>query len=52
MSEIKCSRNTIKISNEQEEKSNNCKKNKKRFKSHEFLFFPIMDIKKKFKLSK
>ena len=51
MSEIKRSRNIITVLKEIEEKKNTQKRNKVRAKSHDFLFFPIMDIKKKFKLS-
>ena len=54
MNEIKCSINIIDISNESSEKTNNHKKNKKNTsnsKSNEFLFFPLMDIETKFKLS-
>ena len=51
MSEIKHSRNIIKILNEIEEKKNSNKRSKIRPKSHSFLFFPVMDIEKKFKIS-
>ena len=51
MSEIKRSRNIIEILNEIEEKKNDYKRNKFRQKSHLFLFFPLMDIKNKFKMS-
>ena len=51
MTEIKRSRNINKILNEIEEKTNNYKRNKTETKSHEFLFFPLMDINKKFKIS-
>ena len=50
MTEIKRSRNIIKILNEIEEKAINDKKNKPKSKSHEFQFFPVMDIKKKFQI--
>ena len=51
MSEIKRSRNIIEILNEIEEKKNDYKRNKFRPKSQLFLFFPLMDIKNKFKMS-
>ena len=51
MTEIKRSTNNIKISNEIEEKEITAKKNKPKSKSHEFQFFPVMDIKKKFRIS-
>ena len=51
MSEIKHSRNIIEILNEIEEKENAHKRNKTRTKSQGFLFYPLMDIKKKFKIS-
>ena len=57
MSEIKHSRNIITIMNEIKEKNeekeneNSIQKNKERKKSHDFLFFPMMDIDKKFKLN-
>ena len=57
MNKIKHFINIIEISNETEEKTNNHKKNKKNKKNksnpdpNEFLFFPLMDIETKFKLS-
>ena len=51
MSEVKHSRNIIKILNPIKEKINKKKRSKTKTKSHEFLFFPVMDIKKKFKIS-
>ena len=50
MSEIKRSRNIIEILNEIEEKANDDTKNKIKPNSKEFLFFPLMDIKNKFKI--
>ena len=51
MTEIKRSRNIVKIMSEIKEKKNNLKINKTKSISHEFLFFPLMDIEKKFKIS-
>ena len=51
MTEIKRSRNIVEIMNVVEEKESDCKRNKPRTKSHEFLFFPLMNIKNKFKMS-
>ena len=51
MTEIKRSRNISKILNGIEEKEIGPKRNKTRTKSHEFLFFPLMDIKNKFRMS-
>ena len=51
MSEIKRSRHIIKIINEKGKKANSHKMNKTNSKFHEFLFFPLMDITKKFKIS-
>ena len=51
MSEIKRSRNIIKILKEIEEKPNSHKSNKVKTKSNDFLFFPEMDIENKFKIS-
>ena len=51
MSEIKRSCKITKILNEIEEKTNSPKRNKTATTSNEFLFFPLMDIKKKFKIS-
>ena len=51
MSEINCLSNVTKISYEIEEKADNRKKNKTKTKQNEILFFPVMDIKKKFKIS-
>ena len=50
MSEIKRSRNIIEILNEIKEKTNIHTKNKTKSNSQEFLFFPVMDIKNKFKI--
>ena len=51
MNEIRRSRNIITILNEIDEKTNSLKKIKTAKNSHEFLFFPVMDIKNKFKIS-
>ena len=51
MSEIKRSSNIKNILNETKEKTTCYKRNKAKTKTHEFLFFPLMDIKKKFKIS-
>ena len=51
MSEINCSHNVITILRETEEKTNCHKSYKEKAKCHKFLFFPLMDIKKKFKIS-
>ena len=51
MSEINCLSNVTKISYEIEEKADNRKKNKTKTKQNEILFFPVMDIKNKFKIS-
>ena len=51
MSEIKRSSNISKILNKIEEKTNSYKRNKTATTSNEFLFFPLMDIKNKFKIS-
>ena len=51
MTEIKRSRNIIEIMNGIEEKVSDFKRNKSRTKSQEFLFFPLMNIKNKFKIS-
>ena len=50
MTEIKRSTNIIKILNEIEEKEITAKKNKPKSKSHQFQFFPVMDIKNKFQV--
>ena len=50
MTEIKHSRNIIKVLNEIEEEAISNKKNKPKSKSHEFQFFPVMDIKTKFQI--
>ena len=49
---IKQLRNNIKTLNEIEEKTKIHKNNKSKPKNKEFLFFPLMDIKNKFKISK
>ena len=49
MTEIKSSNNIINVFDEIEEKANNLRGNKS--KSHEFLFFPVMDIQNKFTIS-
>ena len=49
MTEIKHSNNIINDLDEIEEKTNNLKGNKS--KSNEYLFFPVMDIQNKFKIS-
>ena len=46
MNKIKLYPNTIEVVNETEENANKTKS-----KSHEFLFYPAMDIQKKFKIS-
>ena len=51
MTEIKRSRNIIQILGEIEEKEKIHKRSKTKSISHEFLFFPLMDIDKKFKIS-
>ena len=51
MSEIKHSRNIIEILNEIENDSNKHKRSKTKSKFNGFLFFPLMDIDKKFKIS-
>ena len=51
MTEIKHSRNIIQILNEIEEKEKIHKRSKTKSIPHEFLFFPLMDIDKKFKIS-
>ena len=49
---IKQLRNNIKTLNEIEEKTKIHKNNKSKPKNKEILFFPLMDIKNKFKISK